>query len=421
MTQRQKMAAAIFALAFFAPAALASPGRNKTRWVESWAASEQIPEPRNALAPADLTDATLRQIVHLSIGGPRFRVHLSNAFGTKPLTLDSVHVALAVSPATSGIDVSSDHALMFNGNPEVTIPAGADYVSDPVEMPVEPEANMAITIYLKQPPARETSHPGSRATSYLVHGNHVSDQALAGAKTFDHWFIIGGVDVAAPANAAAVVTLGDSITDGHASTTNGNNRWPDDLARRLLKVKLGRELSVVNEGIGGNRMLLDGLGPNALARFDRDVLAPAGVRYVIVLEGINDIGTFGFMEHFRPQPGSPEAAHEALLARMIAAYKQIIERAHSHGLLVYGATMTPFDGSFYTRSGLLTVQDRDAINKWIRAPGHFDAVIDFDKVVRDPKNPEHMLPKYDSGDHLHPSVAGYQAMANAIPLSLFKR
>ncbi len=420
MTTGHKISAAIFALALLFMTGPAQAAHHKTHWVESWATPEQIPEPRNALAPADLTDATLRQIVHLSIGGPEFRVHLSNAFGTKPLELDSVHVALAVSPASSAIDVSTDHALTFDGNPDVTIPAGSQYISDPVGMPLEPEANLAITIYLKNPPARETSHPGSRATSYLVHGNHVTDAKINDPKTFDHWFIIGGVDVTAPANAAAIVTLGDSITDGHASTTNGNNRWPDDLARRLLKAKLGRELSVVNEGIGGNRMLLDGLGPNALARVDRDVLAPAGVRYVIVLEGINDIGTFGFREHFRPLPGTPEAAHAALDARIIGAYKQIIARAHAHGLLVYGGTMTPFDGSFYTRSGPLTVKDRDVINQWIRAPGHFDAVIDFDKVVRDPKNPEHMLPSLDSGDHLHPSPAGYRAMADAIPLSLFK-
>jgi lysophospholipase L1-like esterase len=227
---------------------------------------------------------------------------------------------------------------------------------------------------------------------------------------FDHWFNIEGVDVSAAPGAAVIVALGDSITDGHASTTNGNDRWPDDLARRLLAAMPGRALGVLNEGIGGNRLLLDGLGPNALSRLDRDVLAQPGVRYLIVEEGINDIGAFG------QEADQPEAAHEALVHRIIGAYEQIVLRAHTHGIRVLGGTLSPFSGSTYYKPGPLSEADRQAVNRWIRTPGHFDAVIDFDKALRDPARPEQLLPAYDSGDHLHPSPAGYRAMAAATPL-----
>jgi lysophospholipase L1-like esterase len=246
-----------------------------------------------------------------------------------------------------------------------------------------------------------------------VHGDHVADADLAPATKFDHWFNISGVDVCAAAGAAAIVALGDSITDGHGATTNGNDRWTDDLVRRLLAAQPVRPLSVLNEGIGGNRLLLDGLGPNALARFDRDVLAPAAVRYVIVLEGINDIGTFGL------QPDETPSAHQALVERMIGAYEQMVLRAHAHGLRVFGGTLTPFAGSAYYHPSPLSEADRAAVNQWIRAPGHFDAVIDFDEAVRDPQKPDQLRPAYDSGDHLHPSPEGYRAMAAAVPISLY--
>ncbi len=410
---RQRIIVACITLAVISQTAAARDARLGESWVGSWATSEQIPEPHNALDPADLRDATLRQIVHLSIGGKALRVHLSNAFGTAPLHFTSVHIALAASPASSSIKVRTDHALGFSGRSDVIIPAGAEYVSDPLNFPVAAESDLAITFHLDEPPARETSHPGSRATSYLVHGDHVADADLAGAMKFDHWFNIAGVEVVGPPGAASVVTLGDSITDGHGATTNGNDRWPDDLARRLLGAKPAPALGVLNQGIGGNRLLLDGLGPNALARFDRDVLAQPGVRYLIVLEGINDIGTFGLAS------ASPQSAHDALVARIIGAYEQIVLRAHAHGIRVYGGTITPFADSNYYHPGPLSLADRDAVNRWIRAPGHFDAVIDFDKALRDPKRPEHLLPAYDSGDHLHPSPAGYRAMADAISLSLF--
>lgn len=421
MIMRRRMVVVSVALMVFSVLALAgaprrAPATTKDKtWVGTWATSEQIPEPRNALPPDALRDATLRQIVHLSIGGKVLRVNLSNAFGTAPLHFTSVHIARPVSSASSRIDVSTDRALTFSGRPDVTIPAGADYVSDPIAFPVAPESNLAITFYLEQPPEGETSHPGSRETSYLAHGNQVSAADLPNATTFDHWFNIAGVDVMAPASAAAIVTLGDSITDGHAATTNGNDRWPDDLAHRLLRETPARPLGVLNEGIGGNRLLLDGLGPNALARFNRDVLAPPGVRYLIVLEGINDIGVFDI------RGDQSKAANDELVHNIIGAYEQIVLRAREHGIKVYGGTILPFAGSFYTRQSTLGEEAVREVNQWIRAPGHFDGVIDFNKVMGDPQHPNHLLPAYDSGDHLHPSPAGYRAMPNAIPLSLFAK
>jgi lysophospholipase L1-like esterase len=325
-----------------------------------------------------------------------------------------VHVARPAPAASARIDASTDGALTFSGRPSVTIPAGADYVSDPIAFVVEAPSDLAITFHVDEPPAVQTSHPGSRATSYLVHGDHVADADLPGAISFEHWFNISGVEVSAPSGAAAIVTLGDSITDGRGSTTNGNDRWPDDLARRLRTALPTRCLAVLNQGIGGNRLLRDGLGPNALARFDRDVVAQPGVRYLIVLEGINDIGAFGL------EGNTAQAAHDHLVHSLFAAYEQIVARAHAHGIRVYGGTLTPFTGSAYYKPGPVSEADRNAVNQWIRAVNHFDAVIDFDKAVRDPHRPEMIMPAYDSGDHIHLSPAGYRAMANAIPLTDFR-
>jgi lysophospholipase L1-like esterase len=417
----QQIVTGLLALALCATAAPSTALPDGPKWVGSWAAAQQVPETNNELAADDLRDATLRQIVHLSIGGPRLRVRISNAFGTALLHFTSVHIARPVSPSSAQIEMSTDRALSFSGAADVTVPAGAEYVSDPIALTVAPQSDLAITLHFDEPPIGETSHPGSRATSYLARGDHVGDPDLPGAMKFDHWFNIAGVDVSAPPGVAAVVTLGDSITDGHGATTNGNDRWPDDLARRLLTAaatrapKPAHPLGVLNEGMGGNRLLLDGLGPNALARFDRDVLAQTGVRYVIVMEGMNDIGTFG------QGPAQPQSAHDALVHRITAAYGQMILRARAHGIRVLGGTLTPFSGSNYYKPGPISEADRQAVNAWIRAPGHFDAVIDFDKALRDPQHPEALLPAYDSGDHLHPSPAGYRAMADAVPLQDFVR
>lgn len=430
---------------------------NGQYWVASWGASQQIPEPRNALPADDMTDATIRQIVHLSLGGEQLRVRLSNAFGTTPLHLSAVHIAKPVSPASSSIVPGSDRALTFSGAPDVTIPAGAEYISDPVEYPMAPLSDLAITFYEEKPPAQETSHPGSRATTYYAHGDLVSAGELSGAKKIEHWYTISGLDVAAASDAFAVVTLGDSITDGRAATTNGNDRWPDVLARKLQGAVKTRNISVVNAGTGGNRLLEDGLGPNVLARFDRDVLARAGVRYLIVLEGVNDLGTLhgvippasepphpaeagtapekaangaggasnesGAIQQRPPALNFPEATpeqHDELVRSMLAAYAQIVARAHAAGIRVIGATITPFGGSGYGRAKA-NEADRQRINAWILTPGNFDAVVDFAKMVADPQDPTKMAAQFDSGDHLHPSPAGYRAMGEAIPLTFFAK
>ncbi len=295
----------------------------------------------------------------------------------------------------------------------MTIPAGAEYVSDPVDFPASALSNLAITLILAAAPAQQTGHPGSRATAYLAHGAPAFAADLPDAKQVDHWYQLAGVDVMASSNAAAIVVLGDSITDGHGATTNGNDRWTDVLAQRLQDSPLTRTVSVLNLGIGGNHLLTDGLGPNALARFDRDVLAQAGVRYLIVLEGVNDLGELA-------RNGEVSAAeHVALVHRIEDAYLQLILRAHAHGIRVIGATILPYVGSDYYHPGPSSEADRQAVDLWIRTPGHFDETLDFDKIMRDPEVPDRLLPAYDCGDHLHPSPAGYRAMAAAIPLRLF--
>jgi lysophospholipase L1-like esterase len=380
-------------------------------WVGSWAASQQIPEPRNALPAEALQDATVRQIFHLSIGGSALRVRLSNVFGTEPLHFASVHIARAISSTSSAIVPGSDTPLAFNGAPDVTVPAGASYLSDPVDFPVAALSNLVVSYYLPTAPALETSHPGSRETTWYLHGNHVSDAEFQSPQTIEHWFEISGIDVIAPPHAAAIVALGDSITDGHATTTNGNNRWTDDLAERLQANPATSNISVLNEGIGGNHLLTDGLGPNALARFDRDVIAQDGVRWVIVLEGVNDLGRLS------REGDESESDYQHLVDQITAAYAQMIRRAHTHRIMVIGATLTPFMGSAYYHPISLSERARRQINDWIRM--NFDAVVDFNQAIRDPKLPFRILPAYDSGDHLHPSPAGYRAMANAIPLSIF--
>jgi lysophospholipase L1-like esterase len=396
------------------PSPLHSAAKPQT-WIVSWAASQQIPEPRNAVPSDDLRHATVRQIFHLSAGGSALRVHVSNAFGSEALHFNSVHIAHPPTPASAAIDSATDRALTFSGSQDLTIPPGAEYISDPVEYPVRALSDLAVTFYLEVPPASQTGHSGSRATSYFVHGNLVSAPDLPEAKQVDHWYQISAIDVLSGKGAASIVALGDSITDGHGATTNGNDRWTDVLAVRLQTSRQMRNIGVSNQGIGGNHLLTDGLGANALARFDRDVLAQAGVRWLIVFEGVNDLGGLARTGEVS------QAEHTTRARRVVAAYEQIIERTHAQGIGVIGATITPYLGSDYYHPGALSEADRQWVNQWIRSPGHFDAVIDFDAIVRDPRQPDRLRPDYDCGDHLHPSPAGYKAMADSIPLRLFKR
>jgi lysophospholipase L1-like esterase len=392
---------------------VAGSAQARDRWVGSWSSSQQIPEERNALPTADLEDATLRQVVRVTIGGERLRIRLSNAFGTEPLEIGSVHVARPLDPARARIDPASRRAVTFGGRTRITIPAGAEYVSDPVDLAVTPDSHIAVSFHLPHAPARQTSHPGSRATTWFAHGDQAGADDLPDARSIAHWYQLAGVDVAAGPEAAAIVTLGDSITDGFGVQPDTDRRWPDFLARRLQAEPRTRHLAVLNHGIGGNRVLLDGLGPNALARFERDVLAQPGVRYLILLEGVNDLGTLT-----RDAPTTPEA-HRALVEDIIGAYRQMVARARERGIVAIGATIIPYGTSGYYHPDAQNEADRQAINAWIRAPGNFDAVIDFDAVLRDPTDPRRMRPELDSGDGLHPSIGGYEAMAVAVPLELF--
>lgn len=415
---QQKIISLSFTVALFA--VLAFPARaqsssNSNKWTATWAAAQQIPEAQNSLPSDDLRDVTMRQIFHLSIGGGMLRVRLSNAFGTKPVHFTSVHIARPTSLSSAQIDPATDKALTFSGRADVVVPAGAEYFSDPINYPVAALSSVDITFHLDEPPAAETSHPGSRATSYYVHGDVVGAADLPDARHVDHWYQISGIDVTSGPNAAVVVALGDSITDGHAAATNGNDRWTDVLAARLQASRATRDIAVLNEGTGGNHLLTDGLGPNALARLNRDVLTQTGARYVIVLEGVNDLGDLTRLGDVSTE------AHASMVQRIISAYEQIVVRAHAGGMKVIGATILPYAGSTYYHPGADNQADRQAVNAWIRAPGHFDAVVDFDKLMRDPQQPDRLLPAYDSGDHLHPSPAGYRVMGEAVPLSLFSR
>jgi lysophospholipase L1-like esterase len=387
-----------FAAVVWTAAAAAAP-----QWVASWSTAQQIVEPNNMLAPADMTGATVRQIVRLSIGGTGYRLLLSNTFGTQPLHLKAVHVAKSL--GAGAIDPASDHALTFAGKPDVTIPAGATWLSDPVNLPLAAFADVAISIAYDAAPVVETGHPGSRQTSYVLAGDHTGDASLAGAKTVDHWYQIAAIDVltAAP-KAGAVVALGDSITDGRGSTTNGNDRWTNILAEQLAANKKLPATAVLNAGQGGNCVLVQCIGPNAISRIERDVLSPAGVKAVIVFEGINDLGRLT-IDH----PVSAEE-HTALVANLIAGYRQIATRAHSRGLKAYIGTILPYMGGAYYHPDAVNEADRTAVNTWIRTQQEFDGVIDFDAALRDPARPSYLLPVYDTGDSLHPSAAGYRVM-----------
>jgi lysophospholipase L1-like esterase len=377
-------------------------------WVATWAASPQLTEESNLPPAPGLADHTLRQVVHVSLGGRTLRVRFSNAFGRTALTL---HAARIARPAGGGaIEPASDRALTFSGRSSVTIPEGALAVSDPLAFDLAPLSEVAITVSLKGVPAEVTGHPGSRTTSFLLAGDLAAAAELPGATRVDHWYYLNGIDVQRPDARGVVAILGDSISDGRGSTTNGNDRWPDNLARRLAANRATAGVAVANHGIGGNRLLRDGLGPNALARLDRDVLALPGVRWLVVLEGINDIGT---RVAARAKGESAATAED-----IVAAYEQILARAHARGVRVYGATILPYEGAgfYFTPDG---ETDRQKVNAWIRTSGRFDAVIDFDAATRDPQQPSRLAPAVDGGDHLHPSAAGYRIMAEAIDLALF--
>jgi lysophospholipase L1-like esterase len=391
------------------PTALAGPGNGDQQWVATWATAQVSQAPSDANR---INDQTLRQIVHVSAGGVRVRVKLSNEFGTGPLAVGAA--AIALRDAGEAILPESMHVLTFSGNTSFTLPPGAPVLSDPVDLEVPELSDLAIDLYLPGDTSATTSpittHTAAFQTNYVsTPGDFTGVTVLPVSSTRTSWLFLTGVEVVTSVQTGAAVTFGDSITDGTASTPNTNHRWPDDLARRIMAQHGNHDLGVLDVGIAGNRILHDIAGPNALARFDRDVLARTGVTHVTVLEGINDIGFSGFFPT------------EAVTAdQIIEGHRQLIRRAHARGLKIYGCTLTPFEGAFpgyYTPEGEVK---RETVNTWIRTSGEYDAVIDFDATIRDPAHPTRMLPLYDSGDHLHPNDAGYQAMADSIDLKLFK-
>ena len=374
-------------------------------WVGTWSTAPQLVEPRNMPPAPGLSNNTLRQVVCVSIGGDNLRVRFSNEFSTSPVTMKAVQIA--VSKGESVIDASTIKELKFNGKPEITMSPGIAITSDPVSFHLEPRMEVAITIYFGQTSQDVTGHPGSRTTSYLLEGDKTMSTDFADAVRTDHWYVINGIDVKAPESATAVAILGNSITDGRGSGTNKQDRWPDILSERLLKNPGTHNVAVLNMGIGGNCVLRPCLGPSGLDRFERDILKQYGVRWLIIMEGINDIG------------GTRDSTAASRVANnLIAAYKQMIDEAHANGIRVYGATLTPISKSFYYTE--YHEAARETVNKWIRNSGRFDAVIDFDKIMQNPQDTLSMLPEAQSGDFLHPNEKGYKMMGEAIDLKLFK-
>lgn len=379
-------------------------------WQPAWASAQMVPGGNNRLAPGTLDDASLRQVVRVSAGGKRVRVRVSNAFGTKPLDLRGASLARPVRNDAAAVRDDSVMRITFGGRPATAVPPSSDWLSDPVAMPVEAFDDIAVTLHVGGEPGEQTSHPGSRATSWLTKGDATRNIAMPGATPTEHWFMLSGIEVEACPARGAVVVLGDSITDGRGSTTNGNDRWTDLLARRLKADATTRGVSVLNQGIGGNNVLTDGLGPNAMARLDRDVLALPGVTDLIVLEGVNDIGGLSRRDDVTA------ADRAALIERLTAAYAQIIARGRARGIRVHGATIMPFGASDYYKATVEIEAVRQAVNAWIRAPGNFDGVIDMDAATRDPARPDRLDKRYDVGDGLHTNPVGFARMAETVRL-----
>ena len=409
----------VFTLIAVAGPVGAQGGAAGEHWVGTWATaavsapSEPPPQPPNGLPLPALrfNNQTFRQFVRISIGGERVRVVLTNAFGTRALTIGGAHLALRGNG--TAIAAGSDRALTFGGLQTATIPPGAVLVSDPVNLSVPDSSDVAIDLFFPgdtaASPSPLTVHSGSRQTNYLSGpGKHFGAAELPGATAVPAWAFLARLEVVAPDRVGAVVALGDSITDGFNSTPDTNNRWPDHLAKRLASA--GSRMGVLNVGIDGNRVLADGAGISALARFDREVLAQPGATHVFVLEGINDLG-IGALFMDGPRPTTEE---------LIAGHRQLIARAHAKGLKIVAATLLPYEGT--TFPGYFTPEGeaiRQAFNRWLRTGQEYDGIVDLDAVMRDPARPSQMLAKYDSGDHLHPNDAGYKAMAEAFDVTLF--
>jgi lysophospholipase L1-like esterase len=415
MTSASRCAAVLAAVVVATPSARADP----PRWIGTWTASAQPVWDTDFFPgikfPRTLWNQTIRQVARVSIGGSRVRFVLSNEYGTRPVTIGAAHAAR--SDGGAKVAAGSDRVLTFGGLKTVTIPPGAPVVSDPVDLPLAPLASVAVSLYLPDATPFTTWHNDARQTSFLVSGNKTAEvEFKPDDRPVAHAFLTE-ILVDSPETARAIVAFGDSITDGDCSTIDANRRWPDVLAERLVTAG-GPPVAVLNQGISGAKLLADRMGGNALARFDRDVLAQPHVDTVIVMIGINDIGWAGAK---LLSPGDPPASVELI----IAGYRQLIDRAHMHGIKVIGATLTPFEDAFKGAFDPLAdfyspakEKARQAVNKWIRDSRSFDAVIDFDALVRDAKRPARFQAAFSCADHLHPSDAGYKAMAESIDLKL---
>jgi lysophospholipase L1-like esterase len=385
-------------------------------WIGIWSASPQPDWGNDFFAPVgiprSLRDQTIRQVARVSLGGDQVRVEFSNEYGDQPMVIGGARVAMAGSDGT--IVPGTDRELTFDGKPSATVPPGAPIWSDPVDLEVEALDSLAVSLYLPEVTPTTTWHNDGRQTAYIGAGDQTAEPGIKADLTTNARIFLSGIMADAEPDARAVVLFGDSITDGDKSTPNENNRWPDVLAERVADT--GANVSVLNEGISGARVLRDRMGQNALARFERDVLSHPHADTVVVMMGINDIGW----------PDSilvPEGETAPNAEDIIAGYQQLIDRAHARGFKIIGATLTPFEDTF--EGGPLEgyynpekEMKRAAVNEWIRNGGEFDAVIDFDALTADPENPKHIKAAFDSGDHLHPNDAGYEAMANSVDLSL---
>jgi lysophospholipase L1-like esterase len=404
---RRLLAAACTLVAFSAGA------QQRPHWIATWAPSQSAAAPIPPLNGIDrvptYVDRTIRQIVHTTLGGDSIRIRFTNEYGERPLVIGAAHLALRESGAD--IRAASDKQITFSGRTSVTLRPGAVIFSDPIAYAVPALSDLTISLWVKDTIRTTTRHALGLQTNYLsAHGDFSAAPHFVPDTTFAYWLWLAGVDVVNSKATGAIVTIGNSITDGYNSTPDSNGRWPDVLARRLLASNEPPK-SVVNAGISANRVLTFGSGPSALARFDRDVLMQPGVTHVILLEAINDLYRGAAVTDPRDSVGAQD---------IIDAYRQMILRAHDRGLVIFGATLTPIGGMNRPTSPAVDAK-RNAINAWIRTSHDFDGVIDFDAITRDPSQPDRFLPAYDSGDHLHPSDAGYKAMGEAIDLKLFTR
>jgi len=387
---------------------LACDGRaNPASWVAIWATA-----PLEEATPPELLAGqrmVVRQVARISTGAETLRLRLSNEYGSEPLVLEEVH--LAVANAGGAIRAQTDRLVPFAGMARVSIPPRSACYSDPVVFPAPAQTDLSITVRLLSLPGKLAGHPGSRTTAYLKPGAGTADENLTGATQIVHWYFLSGIEASVSGTGrAAVVCLGDSITDGHGCQTDQNTRWTDDLSRRLLADPATAGISVLNLGIGGGRLLRPGLGPAGFARLSRDVFGQAGVKWVILQLGVNDLGT-----RIKAQ-----AAGQAFASAqdIIAGYQQVLSACRERGIRVALATIMPFAGAHWYSTPEIEI-DRQAINRWIRESAPCDRVLDLDAALRDPSQPALLLPAYDSGDHLHPSMEGYRHMAESVPLDFF--